>query len=141
MESINRFFIIAAGLIITAGLIFVGFRMADLGTSTANHVIEEYIAFGRNMESGEIMMYDGAVVTGSDVINFMRKYLENTEITTGMRITVIKGSKSISYQSFDDMQEIYNFSHDAYVNPTAMFQGSVCRNENGVIAEVVFEQQ
>ena len=35
MESLNKFFLLAAGLIVTAGLIFVGFRIADIGKETA----------------------------------------------------------------------------------------------------------
>ena len=42
MESITRFFMIAASLIITAGLVFIAFRMADIGSETANHVMQEF---------------------------------------------------------------------------------------------------
>ena len=49
MDSVNRFFLMAAGLIITTGLIIVAFRMADIGTETAGQVMEEYIQFGSKM--------------------------------------------------------------------------------------------
>lgn len=143
MDSLNKFFLIAAGLIVTAGLIFVGFRMADIGTETANQVIDGFNGFRQELEESKIMQYDGITVTGSDVVNFMRKHLSPTagEQEVWMKITVVKGEKSVSYQKYEEIKEIYNFSHTSYVNPTALFQGSVIKNENGVISEVRFEQK
>ena len=143
MDSINRFFLIAAGLIITAGLIFVSFRMADIGTVTANQIIEEYMGFEKNMENSEILKYDGMRVSGSDVINFLHKYLGQNSIghDENMRITIVKDCVSISYQTREEIREIYNFSHVSYIDPTAFFQGSVSQNQNGVITEVCFVQQ
>ena len=59
MESITKFFMIAASLIITAGLVFIAFRMADIGRETANHVIQEFTDFGSAIKDGEILQYDG----------------------------------------------------------------------------------
>jgi len=141
MDSLNKFFLMAAGLIVTAGLIFVGFRMADIGTETANQVIEKFSGLKKELEENEIMQYDGTTVSGSDVVNFMRKHLSQRagEDEAGMKITVIKGNKSASYQKYEEISEIYNFSHVSYIDPSVLFQGSVIKNENGVISEVKFE--
>ena len=143
MDSINKFFLIAAGVIITAGLIFLGFRMADMGTATANHVMGRFTSFMRDIEENEMMQFDGVTVAGSDVVNFMRKYLSQrtNETEEGMTVTVVKGATSISYQKYEEIKEIYNFSHASYIDPTVLFKGSVIKNENGVITEVKFEQR
>ena len=143
MDSINRFFLIAAGLVITAGLIFVAFRMADIGTVTANHVLEEYMNFEQNMENSDILQYDGRTVSGSDVINFLHKYLGNGSFgyNENMRITVVKYSMRTSYQTREEIREVYNFSHASYIDPSALYQGSVSQNQNGVITEVCFVQK
>ena len=39
VDSVNRFFLIAAGLIVTAGLVMIGFRMSDLGKAAAGHSV------------------------------------------------------------------------------------------------------
>lgn len=143
MDSINKFFLIAAGLIITAGLIFVGLRMADMGTATANHVMGRFTSFMQEIEENEMMQYDGVTVPGSDVVNFMRKHLGQraNETEDGMTVTVVKGKTSVSYQNYEEIKEIYNFSHASYIDPTVLFKGSVIKNENGVITEVKFEQK
>jgi len=143
MDSVNRFFIIAAGLIITAGLVFFAFRMADVGAETAEYVMEEFTAFGQELRESEILQYDATVVTGSDVVNFLRKHLQVMESNgiSGMTVTIISRDNRITYRSYDEIKNISNFSHASYVDPSAMFYGTVKRNENGVISEVHFEQR
>lgn len=143
MESINKFFMIAASLIITAGLIFVGFRMADIGTEAANHAMEKFVLFERELQDNEIVQYDGAEVMGSDVINFLRKYVDsgNSSVREGMKIVVIQGEVSNTYRNADEIKEICNFSHESYINPSALFEGSVSENANGVISEVCFKRK
>jgi len=140
MESINKFFLIAASLIITAGLIFAGFRMADIGTEVANHAMKKLVVFEREMQESEILQYDGVEVAGSDVINFLRKYLDErgSARKNGIKIIVIQGKESKVYENTDEIKEIYNFSHESYINPSALFIGSVYKNANGVISEIRF---
>lgn len=143
MDSVNRFFIIAAGLIITAGLVFFAFRMADVGAEAAEYVMEEFVSFGHEVREREILQYDATMVSGSDVVNFLRKHLQVMESDgiSGMTVTVISKDNRITYRSYDDIKNIGNFSHASYVDPSAMFYGSVKKNENGVISEVHFEQR
>jgi len=140
MESINKFFIIAASLIVTAGLIFVGFRMADIGTEAANHAIEKLVVFERELQKAELLQYDGAEVSGSDVVNFLRKHLDERSSVEqkGMKIIVIQGEKCKEYEKADEIKEICNFSHESYINPSALFVGNVSENANGIISEVSF---
>lgn len=141
MESITKFFMIAASLIITAGLVFIAFRMADIGRETANHVIQEFADFGSAIKDGEILQYDGVEVAGSDVANFLKKQFSLNSDSTGFRVKVISDVRTTIYSEYEDTKEIYNFSHASYIEPMAVFRGTVYRNENGVITEVCFEKK
>lgn len=142
MDSVNRFFIIAAGLIVTAGLVFFAFRMSDVGVEAAEHVMEEFVSLSTELREGEILQYDATMVSGSDVVNFLRKHLSvHKGEVSEMTVTVINNDRKITYRSYEDISNITNFSHASYIDPLAMFYGTVKRNENGVIAEVLFEQQ
>lgn len=143
MDNINRFFIIAASLIITAGLIFFAFRMADVGTETAEHVMEEFVSLRDELQEGEILQYDATIVSGSDVVNFLRKYLPPHEENriSDITVTVVGREKRFTYRSYEDIKNITNFSHVSYVDPCATFYGTIKKNENGVIAEILFEQR
>lgn len=141
MESITRFFMIAASLIITAGLVFIAFRMADIGNETANHVMKEFADFGNEIREREILQYDGVEVTGSDVANFLRKQFSKNSGSDSFVVKVVSDRNTIVYSGYEDIKEIYNFSHASYIEPMAVFQGSVYRNENGVITEVCFQKR
>ncbi len=141
MESITRFFMIAASLIITAGLIFVAFRMADVGRGTANHVMQELADFGNEIKDNEILQYDGVELAGSDVANFLRKQFSKRISDTGFVVKVVTDRGTIIYSEYEDIKEIYNFSHASYIEPMAVFRGTVYRNENGVITEVCFQKK
>lgn len=143
MDSVNRFFLIAAGLIVTAGLVFLALRMADIGTETAEYVMEEFRLFAKDIKEEEMLQYDGALVSGSDVVNFIMRNLSKESVygDSTVRITVRCGSEKITYSTYEEAKNIKNFSHENYINPMYMFQGTVIRNKNGVISEVLFEQR
>lgn len=141
MESITRFFMIAASLIITSGLIFIAFRMADIGKGTANEVMKELETFSNEIKDSEILQYDGVELMGSDVANFIRKHFSKRIDSVGFVIKVVTDTGTIMYSEYEDTKEIYNFSHASYIEPMAVFYGTVHRNENGVITEVCFAKK
>lgn len=141
MESITRFFMIAASLIITAGLVFIAFRMADIGSETANHVMQEFADMGNEIKDSEILQYDGVEVAGSDVANFLKKQFSQNIDSVGFVVKVVSDKGTKVYSEYEDVREIYNFSHTSYIEPMAVFRGTVYKNENGVITEVCFEKK
>jgi len=66
-------------------------------------------------------------------LKYIEKYLEK-----GMKIIVIQGEKCKEYEKADEIKEICNFSHESYINPSALFVGNVSENANGIISEVSF---
>jgi len=142
VDSVNRFFLIAAGLIVTAGLVMIGFRMSDLGKAAAGHLVDEMAAFESDMESGEILRYDGRVVSGSDVVNFIKKHLSDCSVgqIPDFEIKVCSDTITI-HKDNRSMKDMMNFSHPAYINPTGRYLGEVTRNKNGVIEMVIFTQR
>ena len=142
MDSVNRFFLIAAGLIVTAGLVLVGFRMADIGKAAAGHLVDEMAAFENEMESQEILRYDGRVVAGSDVVNFIKKHLSGCAVGQVPEFTIKVSADTITvHRDNSSMKDMMNFSHPSYIKPNGRYMGEVIRNANGVIEEVIFTQQ
>ena len=132
---------IAASLIITAGLVFIAFRMADIGKGTANHVIQEFAVFEKEIKESEILQYDGVELAGSDVANFLRKHFSQNMSSYNFVVKVVSDKGTVIYSEYKDTKEIYNFSHVSYIDPIAVFQGAVYKNENGVITEVCFQKK
>lgn len=141
MDSVNKFFLIAAGLIVTASLIFLGFRMADAGKDAGNGVVNQFIEFSTEQREADIMQYDGATVTGSDVVNFIRRNLSTySPGSVAPFEVVVKTATVTTHKDNSTLGNIMNFSHISYINPTGRFVGKVVRNGNGVIVSVMFTQ-
>lgn len=141
MDSVNKFFLIAVGLIVTGALVLLGFRMANIGKDTGGDVINRFIEFSTELQEVEIMQYDGATVSGSDVINFIRKNLSEYPAGSTVPFTiVVKTGTVTTHKDNSAIANIMNFSHVSYINPTAKFKGKVVRNTNGVIVSVTFTQ-
>lgn len=141
MDSVNKFFLIAAGLVITASLVFLGIRMSDAGKDMGNGVVNSFIEFSTELKEADIMQYDGTTVTGSDVVNFIRKNL--SEYSPGRMApfeVVVRTATVTTHKDNSSIANITNFSHISYIDPTAKFIGKVIRNDNGVIVTVTFTQ-
>lgn len=143
--------LIAAGIIITcivAGLAFQNTREGKAQASSAfaqfNTTMSEYQDLGKSM-------YDGLLVSGAEV----RRLIENS-ITSKeyVQVRVITGDgveKGYVYETWDpeemkllkESKELPSNEKgsDGYINSRAVFLGSVVKDKNGIIVQVVFEQQ
>lgn len=143
--------LIAAGIIITcivAGLAFQNTREGKAQASSAfaqfNTTMSEYQDLGKSM-------YDGLLVSGAEV----RRLIENSINTKEyLQIKVITGDgteKGYVYENFDT--ETLKLSKESkavpsddkgsngYINSKAVFLGSIIKDKNGMIVQILFEQQ
>ncbi|MBQ8800004.1 MAG: hypothetical protein IJZ55_10605 [Lachnospiraceae bacterium] len=143
--------LIAAGIIITcivAGLAFQNTREGKAQASSAfaqfNTTMSEYQDLGKSM-------YDGLLVSGAEV----RRLIENS-ITSKeyVQIKVITGDgveKGYVYETWnpEEMKLLKESKElpsdekgsDGYINSRAVFLGGVVKDKNGIIVQIVFEQQ
>lgn len=143
--------LIAAGIIITcivAGLAFQNTRegKAQAGSAFAqfNTTMSEYQDLGKSM-------YDGLLVSGAEV----RRLIENSIAAKEyVQVKVITGDgteKGYVYENFDSQKKKLSKESkilpsddrgsDGYINSRAVFLGSVIKDENGIIVQIVFRQQ
>ena len=82
-------------------------------------------------------------VAGSDIINLIRRELgsygqgESSEVS----VIVITGKGEYTYRNIEYLEQIRSYGNDRYINPTAVFTGSVIRDGNDVITCVSFRQK
>lgn len=143
--------LIAAGIIITcivAGLAFQNTREGKAQASSAfaqfNTTMSEYQDLGKSM-------YDGLLVSGAEVRRLIENSIASKEY---MQIKVITGdgaSRGYVYEGFDaEKKKLSKMSEalpsdekvsDGYINSRAVFLGSIVKDDNGIIVQIVFEQQ
>lgn len=143
--------LIAAGIIITcivAGLAFQNTREGKAQASSAfaqfNTTMSEYQDLGKSM-------YDGLLVSGAEVRRLIENSISSKEY---VQIKVVTGDgieRGYVYETWDpEHKKILNESRelpsddkgsDGYINSRAVFLGGVVKDENGIIVQIVFEQQ
>lgn len=128
--------LIAASTIITCLIVGLGFSLAEEAKQIGNYVVEELHHYRNTIEEWDIMKYDGVTVYGADVVNLMKKELSDVE--NGFGVTVRNGEVSRSYETILEMEEVLEYDTPAYIFPASEYVGSVRRDENEVIVEIIF---
>lgn len=143
MESAIKGLLMAAGVVLTCIVIGIGFYMAREAKSTAMSSAESLSDFKREISEKDINRFDDREVTGSDVVNFtrkeLRKYKSGQEAPVTVKISTSSGN--YIYENSTLLKELRDITSVRYVNPLAMFQGKVVRDDNDVILRVEFTQK
>ena len=141
-ESV-KFLLMAATLFITCSLIALGFYVHDNSQRLGSTVTRQIIDLNNELTQSDISKYDGLEVTGSDVINFIKKYLGDYTIEESGPFSVVVdvGSQTKVHSNKEYIHMITNFSSEYYIKPTSKYMGSVKKNENLVIVSVQFAKK
>jgi hypothetical protein len=116
-------------------------------TKLADAVIADTENIAYDYAEMDLTIYDGEVIRGSEVVNFIKKQLGDyaASETAPLYLEIITkasgNSSSRIYTNNKHIKDIKDFSsNEHYIKPTAMFMGKVIRNENKVIIGVNFAQ-
>lgn len=138
--------VIAAGVFITCVLLNIGFYFLRESKGIAIASGENLSEFAAELSESNITMYDGLELTGSDVVNFVKKQLGEYNSTETAPVYVyvktVKDTVTLenTYYNGENIDNIQNFTHVMYIKPTGKFVGKVVRDENKVIIGVNFIQ-
>lgn len=138
-----KILIFAATVIITCILVALGFQAASVARGIGNNAILQMAEINNDLQSSDIKRYDQAEIYGSDVVNCIKKHLgdyQSTDIAP-IYIGVITSLSEQTYTNGGYIKDIKNFTNTRYVKPTAVFIGSVVKNENNVILGITFVQK
>lgn len=148
MDNSLKGLILAAGTIITCVVISLGFFIAREAKDTASNGANQINKLNAEFVESDKVIYDGATVSGSEVINVIKKF-KNEKLGI-----LVKTNKSKTYYgySFDEndgdiIAQVNSKNIDPtdsdsvnYVNPYVNFVGRIIRDKNEVITGIVFEQ-
>ncbi|MCR4946189.1 MAG: hypothetical protein K5929_04500 [Lachnospiraceae bacterium] len=149
MENSLKGLMLAAGIIITCIIISLGFYIAREASDTASagtgQINELQAQFGDTSKT----MYDNTRVSGSEVINVIRKFADDT---MGIKVVTKKNTTYYIYNFNDsdgnlgqlskaDYKSAQTATNDNYINPTGRFLGTVVRDANGTITGIIFTQE
>jgi hypothetical protein len=149
MENSLKGLMLAAGIIITCIIISLGFYIAREASDTASSGTGQINELQAEFSDMSKTMYDNTEVSGSEVINVIRKFSDEM---LGVKVQTMKNTSYYIYQFNDgdgslksasslDYKSAQSVTSSNYINPTARFLGSVVRDANGTITGLTFVQQ
>ncbi|NLM10699.1 MAG: hypothetical protein GX213_08000 [Clostridiaceae bacterium] len=156
MENSLKAILIGAGVVITMIVVSIGFILMRSGQDTALTTIGKLNQIRGEMSESQYTMYDGLEVSGSDVINVIRRFKEER---IGIRVKTKKNSSSgtwyINEVTIDSdnigeikasgtvgkISDLIDETSNNYVNPNGVFIGEIIRDENGTIVALIFTQK
>ncbi len=149
MENSLKGLILAAGIIITCIIISLGFYIAREAKDTASSGAGQIQKLQAEFDDSTKAIYDGTIVSGSEVRNALRKFQEET---MGILVTTKKNSTYYKYHfssetgelgeaAAGDYQKAQKEGNDNYINPNGKFASALVRDANGIITGIVFKQQ
>lgn len=149
MENSLKGLMLAAGIIITCIIISLGFYIAREASETASSGTGQINGLQAEFADTSKTMYENTEVSGSEVINVIRKFSDET---LGVKVQTKKHTCYYHYE-FDDADGSIKTTSSLdyksaqvpanvnYINPTGRFLGSVVRDVNGTITGLTFIQQ
>lgn len=148
MENSLKGLILAAGTVITCLVISLGFYLSKEAQATAGTGTSQIGKINSEFAENNKTMYDNVRVSGSEVINAIRKF-EDEPI--GISVSTNSGQTfygysldlntgEIMFKSENNYDNSMTKNADSYINPYAEFEGVVIRNANDVITGIAFTQ-
>ncbi len=142
ISEATRIMLIAASVIITCIIVWIGFSLANTSREISKSASEQLRELNNDIKDSGIMKYDGVIVDGSEVINCIRKYLGDYDSTQTAPIYVtVTTTVTNTYTNGQYLEKIRSFADPKYIKPTARLKGKVVKNTNKVIVGIVFNQQ
>ena len=149
MENSLKGLMMAAGIIITCIIISRGFYIAREASDTASSGTGQINELQAEFADTSKMMYENTEVSGSEVINVIRKFGDEM---LGVKVQTKKNTSYYIYQFNDadgslkgssalDYKSAQVATNSNYINPTGRFLGAVVRDANGTITGLSFVQQ
>ena len=149
MENSLKGLLLAAGTVITCLVISLGFYLSNEAQATANTGTSRIGKINTEFAESDKMMYQGAKVSGSEVVNAIRRfngeklgvYVVTKEAQAFYGYVFDTATGELKDRSEKDYEEANVPTSSYYINPYAAFTGRVIRNSNQVITGIEFVQE
>ncbi len=157
-NNISKALWIGIGVLFFIGVVSLGLSIYNKGKDVAMKQSESLNGLEKSLSEAEFDTYDNQSVTGAEVLSAIKNFRDKAELIS-ISVTTNKGSETyLNSASFTDEgvslgseksvseieSEIENARKESsitYINPVAKFDANLRRDENNVIAGIVFVQE
>jgi len=157
MSDVTKVLILVATVIVVCVICAIGFKMVNEGKSAVNASTNNFNNMTSQYSEIDKSIYDGATVQGSEVVNFIKKSMDNNEYlaivvktkenSLGVHYNYtfhypddVNAPNTLSKQS-SPVQLVQDQKNDAnYINTSAQFSGKIYKDSNNIIICIEFTQ-
>lgn len=155
MSASKKALMFAAGLFLTMALIGIFVNVFSPSMDAAKTAQTDFSSTTTDLKDQKYLIYDNTVVSGSQVLNALRKFEKEGE-TQSLALYVETGrnadesgvwyystftSDAVTDSGVDNLGPANDTTSQNYINPSGMFEAKVVRDTNGVIRAIKFIQQ
>lgn len=152
-ENVLGFIKWAAGIVITLAIISIAFIVFNIAKDGTMAGVSKISAMNALIAESDITIYDDQEVSGSEVVNVIRKFNKSylaIRVITGKDTSgtwygyngdTSSGVASIGSESSSDIADSIDETNTRYINPNGRFLGKVYRDDNGAAVAIVFSQK
>jgi hypothetical protein len=160
MNNAQRALLVAAGLFLTIALITLVVNLFGSAQEASKQAQNDFSSMQTELASQAFDGYDNTTLTGSQVLNALRKYNKRgsfgIQVETGKnRVTSQPGAwyvnvVDLTSTNYGDIASTYatgtladavDESKPDYINPSGQFKGKVIRDKSNSIRGIIFIQQ
>lgn len=152
-ENVLGFIKWAAGIVITLAIISIAFIVFNIAKDGTMAGVNKISTMNAQIAESDITIYNDQEVSGSEVVNVIRKFEESylaIQVKTGNNTggtwygysaTTSSGVASMGGTSSSSIADAIDETNTRYINPNGRFIGRVFRDNNGAAIAVTFTQK
>lgn len=147
-DLVPQIFLAVVGVILVGIIVSYIANSVKNTTKVADIIIADTVELATDYVEHDICVYDGEVIRGSELVNFIKKRLgdyspsEIAPLYVEVMTRLLERAYINTHINNEYIDDIKNFSSlEYYIKPTALFIGEVIRTENRVIIGVKFTQK
>jgi len=132
MSISKEFLMEAVGLSLLVALLLISVQMFQRAVKLSSLFEEKQQQQMAELEEYEITKYDGLVIDGMTVINYVKRMLGNY----GIPVCVANAVGDYKISDSSDYGKLRDINSDKYINPLSEYRCMVVRDENEEIIEI-----
>ncbi len=139
MSVTKEFIMMAAGLIITVSLIFIGFGVYKKAAAAGMLLAEREEKRINEIADYELHRYDDIPVNGSKVL----RYIKQIGMEYDVEITVTVANPTLCTYRMSEtgsFSELRNAASEKYINPLKLYSVTVQEDENAALCSIEIKQ-
>ncbi|MCQ2538266.1 MAG: hypothetical protein MJ124_07695 [Lachnospiraceae bacterium] len=139
MSVTKEFIMLAAGLIVTVSLIFIGMNIYRTAATTAVKLAEREEKVLNEVAEYELNKYEDLSVNGNKVIRYLKQV--GTEYDVEIVITVANPEEyTYRLSEISSWGELRKTDSSKYINPLKLFRITVNKDENAALCGIEIKQ-